>query len=49
MFFAWELVVVLAILGQQNDGQSIVSSIYYEKISVDSSSWTDIRAHTLPG
>ena len=49
MFFAWGLVVALVILGQQSAGQSVVSHIHYVKISVDSSSWIDSRAHTLPG
>ena len=49
MFFAWEIAVALAILVQQCAGQSIVASTNYERISVESDSWTDITAHTLPG
>ena len=49
MFFALDLVVALAILAQLYSAQSTISSIYYEKIYVESGSWTDITAHTLPG
>ena len=49
MFLALELGVALAILAQPSAGQSMVSSVYYQKISIEASSWGDIRAHTLKG
>ena len=49
MFLALELGVALAILAQLSAGQSMVSSVYYQKISIEASSWSDIRAHTLKG
>lgn len=49
MALASELGVALAIIVQLRSAQSTISSIYYEKISVESASWTDITAHTLPG
>ena len=49
MFLALELGVALAILAQPSPGQSMVSSVYYQKISIEASSWRDIRAHTLKG
>ena len=44
-----ELGVALAILAQLSAGQSMVTSIYYHKINIEASSWSDIRAHTLTG
>ena len=49
MFLTLELGVALAILAQISAGQSMVSSVYYQKISIEASSWSDIRAHTLKG
>ena len=50
MLPSWERGVALVILfGQLSDGQSIVSSIHYQRISVEAISWSDIRAHTLTG
>ena len=49
MFLSSELLVALAIVARLSGGQSIDLSIHYEKISVEASSWTDIRAHSLTG
>ena len=49
MFPALELGVALAILAQLSAGQSMLSSTLYRRITIEASTWSDIRAHTLTG
>ena len=46
----FELGAALAILIQTSVGQSTVSSVYYQQMSIEVSTWSDITtAHTLAG
>ena len=49
MLLASEIGVTLAILAQLSEGQSIVSTVLYQQISVEANTWTDIAINTLTG
>ena len=49
MLLASEIGVTLAILAQLSEGQSIVSTVLFQQISVEANTWTDIATYTLTG